>query len=320
VSEHDDAVSQSREHAREQAREMQRRRLLEAMAQMVAEKGFRGLTVAGVSARADVSPSRFRELFGDLNNCFMVLLGQVLERSTALIIAAFERETSWEDGIFASLETLLVFLDSEPVLARMCVIEALSGPPAALECRARSLASLTPLLERARERLAAEEQPPSLTATATIAAVAGILQEQFAIARDPVFVGLLGELCGVVVAPYLGVHQAREQIERGNARSAVLAEELKTRPARVPVPIPKELRHASADRMRLSLAHIAAHPGDSNQDIAQGIELSHHGQMSKTLSRLYALDLLAKQPGGAGRPNAWRLTPYGEQVAHALKH
>jgi hypothetical protein len=40
--------------------------------------------------------------------------------------------------------------------------------------------------------------------------------------------------------------------------------------------------------------------------------------MSKTLSRLYALDLLVKQPGGAGRPNAWRLTPYGERIACAL--
>jgi hypothetical protein len=37
--------------------------------------------------------------------------------------------------------------------------------------------------------------------------------------------------------------------------------------------------------------------------------LSHHGQMSKTLSRLPALDLLVKQPGCAGRPNAWRSRP-----------
>jgi AcrR family transcriptional regulator len=313
------ALSRIRENSREQVREMQRRRLLDAMAQLLVERSFRGLTAGSLATRADVSPPVLRDLFGSLDGCFLVLLEQVLERSTTLVIAAFEREASWEDGVLAGLEALLVFLDSEPALARVCLVEAHGGPPAAMELRARLLAVLTPLLERARERLAVEEQPPSLTAAATIAAVAGILQEQLVVVREPVFVGLLGELCGVVVAPYLGVLEARVQIERGNARAAVLIQELKARPARVPVPIPKELRHASADRMRLSLAHIAAHPGDSNQGVAEGIDLSHHGQMSKTLSRLYALELLVKQPGGAGRPNAWRLTPYGEQVAMALE-
>jgi AcrR family transcriptional regulator len=304
---------------RGQVREMQRRRLLDAMAQLLAEQSFRGLTAGSLATRADVSPPVLRNLFGGLDGCFLALLKHVLERSTALIVVAFERESSWEDGILAGLEALLVFLDSEPAFAKVCLVEVLSGPPAALELRARLLAVLTALLERARERLAVEDQPPSLTAQASIAAVASILQEQYVVAGEPKFVGLLGELCGLLVAPYLGVREARTQIERGNARSRVLEEELRARPARVSVQIPKELRHASADRMRLSLAHIAAHPGDSNQDVAEGIDLSHHGQMSKTLARLHALDLLVKQPGGAGRPNAWRLTPYGERVAHALE-
>jgi len=213
-----------------------------------------------------------------------------------------------------------VFLDSEPALARFCLVDALAGPPAALELRACLLAHLRPLVDRAREHLRVEEQPSSLTATATIASVTGILQEQFVRARRPVFVGMLGELSGLVVAPYLGVSASREQIARGNARAAVLTRELDARPSVVSVAIPKELRHASAYRMRLCLLHVAANPGISNQGVAHGIDMAHHGQISKALSRLHLLDLLFKQPGGSGHPNAWRLTPYGEQVAHALDY
>ena len=321
MSRQDDvARSGGRKGLRTQAREMQRRRLLRAMAQMLAERGFSGLTVVGVSARADVSSSTFRELFGDLDSCFLSLVEQVMERSTALVIAAFEREQSWQDGVLAGLEALLMFLDSELILARVCLVEALAGPRAALELRARLFASLTPLLERARKDIPAEEQPPSLTAAATIASVAGILQEQYLRTPEPVFIGLLGELSGLVVAPYIGVLASKRQIERGNARAAVLSQELHARPDIVPVSIPRELRHASAYRMRLCLLHIADNPGVSNQGVAQGIDMTHHGQISKALSRLHLLDLLAKQPGGAGYPNAWRLTPYGEQVAHALEY
>jgi hypothetical protein len=110
-----------------------------------------------------------------------------VERSTTLAIAAFEREQSWQDGVLAGLETLLLFLDSEPLLARICLADALAGPPAALELRSLLFALLAPLLARAQ--LPSDEQPSPLTSTAVIASVAGILQEQFVHAREPMFMG-----------------------------------------------------------------------------------------------------------------------------------
>jgi hypothetical protein len=222
--------------------------------------------------------------------------------------------------VLAGLEALLVFLDCEPVLARVCLVEALAGPRDALELRRRLFASLEPLLERAREQLAPEQQPSPLTAAATIALVAGVLQERLVEDREPTFVGLLGELGGLVVAQYLGISEGNRQVERGNARAQVLARELSARPSEAPVNIPKEIRHARAQRLRLCLAYLAENPGVSNQAIANGIELPHLGQASTALSRLNKAGLLIKRAGGAGYPNAWWLSPYGEQVARALDY
>jgi AcrR family transcriptional regulator len=312
------ALSGSRDDAREQAREMQRRRLLDAMAQMAAGEGFRRVTVGGLCARAAVSPSALRELFGGLDGCFLALLERVMERSTTLVTEAFEAEPSWQDGVLAGLEALLVFLDSEPVLARICLVEALAGPHEAAELRMRLFAALRPLLDRAREQLAPEQQPQQLAARATVALVVGVLQEHLLGSEEPAFIELLGDLTGLVVAQYLGISEARGQAERGNARAEVVAQELTMRPVEAQVRIPKEIRHARAQRRRLCLAYLAENPGASNQAIAVGIELSHLGQLSTALSRLDHMGLLVKQAGGAGRPNAWWLSPYGEQVARSL--
>lgn len=68
------------------------------------------------------------------------------------------------------------------------------------------------------------------------------------------------------------------------------------------------------------LATIAATPGASNRQIADGAGVHDQGQISKLLTRLERLGLVhntgAGQPQGA--PNAWTLTPQGQQVEQAL--
>ena len=131
----------------EQVQEMQRKRILDAAVSEVGERGMRGATVAGVSARASVSRSTFYELFDSLDACLLEVLRQVASRSTALMFKAFAQETNWRDGMLAALVALLMSLDSEPLLARVCLVEMLAGSPAVLEHRARELASLNALVD-----------------------------------------------------------------------------------------------------------------------------------------------------------------------------
>ena len=83
--------------------------------------------------------------------------------------------------------------------------------------------------------------------------------------------------------------------------------------------LPAVLRHPGAFRARSSVTFIAANPGSSNKQIAAGIGMPHLGQVSELLARLARKGLLRKYAGGAGRPNQWWLTPYGEQAAQALE-
>jgi AcrR family transcriptional regulator len=319
TAEDDEALARSRPGSRTQAQEMQRKRILDAAVGEVGERGLRHATVAGVSARAGVSRSTFYEFFEDLEACVRVVLRQVVSRSTILMSDAFRREAHWQDGVLAALAALLVSLDRQPLLARVCLVEALAGSPGVLQHRARELAALNPLVDVGREQARAHGAPPELTAEGSVASVAGILHARLVTGEAPPFVSLLGQLVGLVVAPYLDPGEVVRAIKRGEDLERTILEERASSSSLAPatVQIPAALRHPSAHRARSCVIFLAANPGASNAAVAAGIGVSHLSQVSELLSRLQAAGLLTKQSGGAGRPNAWWLTPHGEQYAQA---
>ena len=69
------------------------------------------------------------------------------------------------------------------------------------------------------------------------------------------------------------------------------------------------------------LRAIAEHPGASNREVANLAGIVDQGQISKLLSRLENLELIVNvgQGGYRGAPNAWTLSPRGEQVEHRVR-
>ena len=187
------------------------------MAQVVAERGLRGASVKLVTGRAGISSSLFRAVFASLDDCILAVLEQVMMRSSALMVEAFDREPFWQDGVLAALEALLAFLDFEPASARIYLVESLAGPPAALQLRASLLESFSPLVDRGRDLVSADRQPSAMAAGSAIASVAGTLHAQLVAGSSPPFISLLGELAGMVVTPYLGV--AAEEGDRARQSS-----------------------------------------------------------------------------------------------------
>ncbi len=65
---------------------------------------------------------------------------------------------------------------------------------------------------------------------------------------------------------------------------------------------------------------ISENPGASNREIADYAGINDQGQVSKLLARLQRLGLITNTGDGhaKGEPNAWSLTPLGQQVAQRL--
>jgi AcrR family transcriptional regulator len=314
-------------------RSSRRGRILQAMAEVAAERGFEHVTVKLVAERAGVSTRTFYEEFDDLRDCFVAVLDLGLERAGGLIAQAFAREQRWQDGVLAALASLLSFLDDQPLLARVWFVESAVAGSWALQRREQIVESLrSAIIEYWTAR--GERAPEPLAAAGVMASVLGLIQTRILIDRNGSLIELLGPVMGLVTSLHLDTRERAREARRG----ARLAQEIMkgrasaiptagvqpsaSEGADVPEPVPAALLDPRADRMRLCLLYVvqqgARGLAPSNQQIGAGIGVAHRGQLYKLLYRLAALGLLTKRAGARGHPNAWSATPAGERVALAL--
>jgi AcrR family transcriptional regulator len=87
--------------------EHQRARLLAAMGDVVAAHGYASTTVAELIVRARVSRRCFYEHFDERSDCFLQAFALTVERLTAAVQAACERETLWPESVRAGIEAVL---------------------------------------------------------------------------------------------------------------------------------------------------------------------------------------------------------------------
>jgi AcrR family transcriptional regulator len=301
-----------------------RDRILEAMVEMAAERGFEHVTVRLVAERAGVSTRTFYEEFGDLQECFITVLDLGLEHTGVLIAQAFAGEERWQDGVLGALASLLVFLDAEPLLARVWFVESAAAGSWAMQRREEIVEALrSGMVEYWTAR--GEQAPEPVAAAGVMASVLGLIQTHLVTERPEPLIELLGPMMGLVTSLYLDTQDRAREVQRG----AELVREIRAgrssidppgvpRAASMGVAVPTALRDPRAHRMRVCLLYVAKHPGASNQEVGEGVGVAHSGHAARLLSRLAALGLLVKRAGGPGRSNEWSATTAGEQVALAL--
>ena len=101
----------------------QRAKLLEAMVQVVAEKGYVAATVADAVRVAKVSRGTFYELFTSKQACLIEAYRLGCEVLEQRIAAAVAEATTWQDEIRLGLRAYLEALGSEQRFARVHLLE-----------------------------------------------------------------------------------------------------------------------------------------------------------------------------------------------------
>ena len=118
----------------------QRARLLEAMVQVVADKGYAAATVADAVRAARVSRGTFYTLFASKEACFVEAYRHGVDVLDGRIDAAVrEAGGDWRDGLRAGLRAYLDSLFAEPRFARMWITEIHAAGRAALQERDATL-------------------------------------------------------------------------------------------------------------------------------------------------------------------------------------
>jgi AcrR family transcriptional regulator len=307
--------------------EIQRARMIAAMIDVVSERGRSNATVAHVVARSGVSRRTFYEVFVDFEDCFLAALDQSISYAAEYVLGAYDPTDKWRIRVRAALIGLLEFLEDEPAMGRLCLVETLGAGRRVHERRQRAVDAAIAVVDEGRGESKSAMTLPPLTSEGVVGGVLSVLHarlaprwgisrrggrpeevQQAGEGRDSLL-KLSGSLMGMLVLPYLGPAAARKESSRAVPERRIHPRVASRDPLR-------DLEMRLTYRTVRVLLSIAAAPGGSNREVGASAGIDDQGQISKLLSRLEGLGLIENSGAGQvrGAPNAWELTKKGVEV------
>ena len=197
----------------------QRERLLEAMTEAVAEKGYARAVVADAIARAGVSRKTFYEHFPNKEACFLA----AWDAGVAVLLEEIERAIDdaapdWLAAASAGTHMYLSILATNEAFARAFLIEVLAAGPEALARRAkvheRFAEHLAIVHAAARQDLDGLPEPSPAIFRACVGAIDELVCDELLAHGHERLPELLNTLLEVEVALLIG----RDVVERELAR------------------------------------------------------------------------------------------------------
>ena len=186
----------------------QRERIITALVDTVAERGYNATTVAHITKAASVSRRTFYEHFADKEACFLAAYEMVADHIRDSMQVAAEAFEEWPQKVRAALGTMLSFLAGEPELARVCMIEPVAaGGEIAAKHRA-SMQGFVEILKAGRPEHSGERPLPEATEATLVGGIVSLIVREINAGRTEKLESLLPDLVELTLAPYLGGEEA----------------------------------------------------------------------------------------------------------------
>ena len=184
----------------------QRERILDALANLAAAKGFGATTIPEIVQEAAVSVQAFYEHFSGKEDAFLVAYELGHRKALAIVERAYETQEDWPTAVRVGVATLLEFLAAEPAYAHLALIDALTASPKAAAVAHDGMNAYAWMLEPGLEPNLNGNPPTAVAVEATA--------------------GALLELCFVYVAYRANTRAAQlERVCRGDRSTPVCGRE-----------------------------------------------------------------------------------------------
>ena len=189
----------------------QRERIITALVDTVAERGYNATTVAHITKAASVSRRTFYEHFADKEACFLAAYEMVAGHIRESMQVAAEAFEEWPQQVRAALATMLRFLAGEPELARVCMIEPIAAGGEIAARHRESMQGFVEILKAGRPQHSGERPLPEATEATLVGGIVSLIVREINGGRTEQLEGLLPDLVELTLAPYLGADEAARQ-------------------------------------------------------------------------------------------------------------
>jgi AcrR family transcriptional regulator len=214
TSKGDDAVVSSRLPAgrhglpREFIVQNQRERIITALVDTVAERGYNATTVAHITKAASVSRRTFYEHFADKEACFLAAYEMVSDHIRNSMRVAADSFEEWPQKVRAALATMLSFLAGEPELARLVMSEPIAAGGEIAAGHRATVAGFAEILKAGRPEHSGVRPLPEATEETVVGGIISLIVREIGTGKADQLEKLLPDLVELTLSPYLGGEEA----------------------------------------------------------------------------------------------------------------
>jgi AcrR family transcriptional regulator len=191
--------------AREDVIKSQRERIVDATAEIVAEKGFAGLTIPEIASRANVSHETFYEIYPTKHDAFLGAQKVGLHQALRTTAEAYDAHgEAWVEAVAAGVNALLDFVCSEPSHAHLTLVDTFGASPQAIEIRESALESFTAYLRPGFDHAPGAAEVPEIAAEAVAGGVWQVLHHYIEHRRLHELLDASPQLVYLTLSPFVG--------------------------------------------------------------------------------------------------------------------
>jgi AcrR family transcriptional regulator len=183
----------------------QRERILDALANLAAAKGYGATTIPEIVQEAAVSVQAFYEHFSGKEDAFLVAYEIGHRKALAIVERAYESQEDWPAAVRTGIAVLLEFLASEPAYAHLALIDALTASPKAVAVAHDGMSSYAAMLEPGLQFGTNGTPPTAVSVEATAGALLELCFVYVAAERTRELTSLMEIATDIALRPFLGV-------------------------------------------------------------------------------------------------------------------
>jgi AcrR family transcriptional regulator len=190
--------------SREVLSEHQRERILGPATGVFAKRGYQQTTVDNIVVASKTSVGSFYQLFEGKEECFLAVYDRIVGAAREQIAAAILDADGWGEKAVLGLRELLEIFVSDPLAARIALIEVQSAGAAATARYNAVMDAVIAWLRGGREHYPGSANLPERFEQAAVAGFAFFLQQRL-LASEPLAVGpLFDDAAQMILEPIVG--------------------------------------------------------------------------------------------------------------------
>lgn len=188
----------------------QQRRLLRAVGEVVAERGYSDVTVELIVKRAHVSYKTFYKHYRSKEECFVALFESAFNTIEGTIRERLDRrDLTWSEEIVIALRTLIEAIVADPIMARAVIVESLTVGPEITARYEQATKAFAPLLRAGRAQNPRGKELPETIEDTLAGSIIWSAYERLIVDQAEGLAGQLPVLIELVLRTYLGPDEAK---------------------------------------------------------------------------------------------------------------